>query len=145
MEVPRLGVELDLQLLAYTTATAPQDMRRVCDLHHRSQQRRILDPLSEARGQTRSLMVPSRIRFHCAMTGTPILILSLIFLEVINQVGFVCLFVCLLFRAAPEAYGGSQARGPIRAAAASLRQGHSNARSKPYLPPTPQLVATLDP
>ena len=26
-----------------------------------------------------------------------------------------CLFVCLLFRATLEAYGGSQARGPIRA------------------------------
>ena len=35
-----------------------------------------------------------------------------------------------LFRAAPMAYGGSQARGPIGAAAASLRHSHSNARSE---------------
>ena len=42
-------------------------------------------------------------------------------------------------------YGGSQARGPIRAIATSLYQSHSNARSKPKLQPTPQLMATLDP
>ena len=39
-------------------------------LHHSSQQRWILNPLSEARDQIRNLMVPSRIRFHCTMTGT---------------------------------------------------------------------------
>ena len=39
MEVPRLGVELVLQLLAYTTATATADLSCVCDLHHNSQQR----------------------------------------------------------------------------------------------------------
>ena len=52
------------------------------------------------------------------------------------------LFCC--FRAAPLAYGGSQARGQIGAAAARLHQSHSNARSKPCLQPTPQLMATLD-
>ena len=36
-------------------------------------------------------------------------------------------------RAAPAAYGGSQARGQIRAAAAGLRQSHSNAGSEPRL------------
>ena len=35
-----------------------------------------------------------------------------------------------VFRAAPMAYGVSQARGLIRAVAASLRQSHDNARSK---------------
>ena len=39
---------------------------------------------------------------------------------------FVCLFVCLLFRASPMAYGGSQAGGRIIAAAASLHCSHSN-------------------
>ena len=29
MEVPRLGVELELQLLAYTTATATQDLSHI--------------------------------------------------------------------------------------------------------------------
>ena len=33
----------------------------------------------------------------------------------------------------PKAYGGSQARGPIGAAAASLCQSHSKAGSKPQL------------
>ena len=49
-----------------------------------------------------------------------------------------------LFRAAPTAYGSSQARGPIRAVAASLHHRHNNARSEPHLQPTPQLKATLD-
>ena len=32
MEVPRLGGELELQPLAYTLATAAQDLSRVCHL-----------------------------------------------------------------------------------------------------------------
>ena len=72
MEVPRLGVELELQLLAYATATAMPDLSRACELHHSSPQRRILNPLSEAKDRTRNLAVSSQIRFHCAMPGTPI-------------------------------------------------------------------------
>ena len=34
MEVPRLGVKLELQLQAYATATAMWDLSLVCDLHH---------------------------------------------------------------------------------------------------------------
>ena len=34
-------------------------------------ERQILNPLSEARDQTRNLMVPSWIHFHPTMTGTP--------------------------------------------------------------------------
>ena len=45
MEVPRLGVELELQPEAYTSA--------MCDLS------RVFNPLSEARDQTHNLMVPS--------------------------------------------------------------------------------------
>ena len=40
---------LELQLLTYTTGTATQDLTCVCDLHHSSWQRWILNPLSEAR------------------------------------------------------------------------------------------------
>ena len=40
-----------------------------------------------------------------------------------------------LFKAAPTAYGGSQARGWIRAEAAGLHHSHSNARSEPRLQP----------
>ena len=43
-------------------AIATQDPSRVCDLHHSSQQRQILNPLSKGRDRTRNLMVPSRIR-----------------------------------------------------------------------------------
>ena len=52
MEIPGLGVQSELQLPAYTTATAMPDPSHICDLH-------------------RNLMVPSRIRFCCATTGTP--------------------------------------------------------------------------
>ena len=44
MEIPRLGVELELQLPAYTTATATPDPNRACDLHHNSWQCRIPNP-----------------------------------------------------------------------------------------------------
>ena len=58
------------------------------------------------------------------------------------------LFVCLFFvfsRAVPTAFGGSQARGGIRAVAAGLRQSHNYAGSEPHLQPTPQLTAMPDP
>ena len=45
-----------------STATATLDPSRVFDLCQSSWQRQILNLLSEARGQTRNLMVPSRIR-----------------------------------------------------------------------------------
>ena len=51
MEVPRLGVESELQLPASTTATATQDPSRVCDLGCDLQQHQILNPLSEATDQ----------------------------------------------------------------------------------------------
>ena len=71
MEIPRLGVESELLLPAYTTAIAMPDLSRFCDLHHSSWQRQILNPLSKGRDQTLNLMAPSRIRFCCIRTGTP--------------------------------------------------------------------------
>ena len=54
MDVPRLGVESEMQLPAYTTATATATRdRSVCNLHHSSQQHWLLNPLSEARDGTR--------------------------------------------------------------------------------------------
>ena len=60
---------------------------------------------------------------------------------------FICMFIYLLiiFRAAPAAYGGSQARGWIGAATAGLYRSHSITRSEPHLWLTPQLTATIDP
>ena len=46
MEVPRLGVELELQLPADTTATATPHPSCFCDLHCSLWQRQILNPLS---------------------------------------------------------------------------------------------------
>jgi len=62
MEIPRLGGQLELQLLA----TAMQDPSCICNLHHSSQQCQIPDPLSEVRDWTRILMDTRWIRFHCA-------------------------------------------------------------------------------
>ena len=57
---------------------------------------------------------------------------------------FVFFFFCL-FRATPDAYGGSQAMGLIGATAAGLGHSHSHTGSKPSLRPTPQRVAMPDP
>ena len=70
MEVPRLWVQLQLQLPAYIRTTAMPYLSRVCNLHHSSRQLQILNPQSEAMDQTHNLMVPSQIRFHCATMGT---------------------------------------------------------------------------
>ena len=56
MEVPRLGVKLELQLSAYITA------------HGKYQ---IPDPLSKAGVRNRILMDISRIRFPCTIARTP--------------------------------------------------------------------------
>ena len=61
--------------------------------------------------------------------------------EKYDLVTFLCclsLFFFCLFRAIPTAYGGSRARGQIRAAATSLPHSHSNIRSELHLWPTPQ-------
>ena len=58
-----------------------------------------------------------------------------------NKRAVFCCCFCL-FRAALTGYGGSQARGQIRAVAAGLCLSHSNTRSEPCLRPTPQLKAT---
>ena len=58
---------------------------------------------------------------------------------------FTTILTLLFSRAAPRAYGNSQARGRTRATAAGLHHSHSNVGSKPHLRPTPQLTATPDP
>ena len=68
IEVPRPGVESELQLLA--TATATRDPSCVCDLHHSSCQCQILNPLSKARSRTHVLVDTSLN--HWAITGAPV-------------------------------------------------------------------------
>ena len=60
VEVLRPGDELELQLLAYTTATAMQDLRHVCDTTAHSND----GSLSEARDQTLDLMDTSQAHYH---------------------------------------------------------------------------------
>ena len=130
MEVPRLGVESKLQLPACTTATTNQDLSSICNLHHSSQQCKILNPLSEVRDWTCVLTDTIWAHYCWATAGTPYLILFIYLV-------FIYLFFGL-FRPVSTAYGGSQARSWIGAVASGLHHSHSNARSEPHLWPTPQ-------
>ena len=60
MLVPRLGVELKLQLPAYTTAKVTWDLSCICSLYHSW----IPNPLNEARDGTHILMDTSWVRHH---------------------------------------------------------------------------------
>ena len=70
MEVPRLGVESELQLPVYTTDTATWDLNHVCNLHHSTWQHGILNPLSKASDQIHVLMDTGGFLNHWATTGT---------------------------------------------------------------------------
>ena len=74
--VSRLGVESELQPLAYAVATTTRDLSQVCDLHHSSQQHWILNPLSEARNWTCVLMDTSQICFCWAIMGSTLFFFS---------------------------------------------------------------------
>ena len=67
MEVPRLGVELEL--LAYITVTAMPDVSHICDLCCSSWQCQSLNPLSEVRDQTHILMVTSQVLNQLSHNG----------------------------------------------------------------------------
>ena len=93
------------------------DLSSICDLHHSSWQRWILTPLIKARDRTRNLMSFHILDDILSSKNSLILVKSI----------FIHLFIPFcLFRAAPTAYRGSQARGPIRAIAAGLHHSYSN-------------------
>ena len=75
-------------------------------------------------------------------------ITSIMFLYITKIVALKCyilfFFFFCIFRAAPVAYAGSQARGPIGAVATGLCHSHTNEGSEPHLQPTPQLTTTPD-
>ena len=85
MEVPRLGVKSELQLPAYTTATATQGLSHVCNLYYSSQGCQIPDPLSEVRDQIHILMDKSQIHFCCTTMRPPkhFLLLIIIGLQIL--------------------------------------------------------------
>ena len=53
--------ESELQLPAYTPVTETRDLSHVCDLHHSSGQRRILNTRTEARDRIRVLIDTSGV------------------------------------------------------------------------------------
>ena len=63
MDIPRLGVKSELQMRAYTTATATAtwDPNLICNLHHSSRQHQIQNPLNETRDRTGILMGPRQV------------------------------------------------------------------------------------
>lgn len=82
---------------AYTTAT--RNPSPICELHHRSQQRWILNPLSKARDRTRILLYTSRIHFHWAKWELLIQILW----RKISNCGQQQSDECKVYRVAPRA------------------------------------------
>ena len=67
----------------------------VCHLYRSSQQRRICNPLNEARDQTRVLMDTSRVHYHWATTRTPS---TDVFRTQFNQTLKTQLLFCKLFK-----------------------------------------------
>ena len=70
-EVPRLGVEMALQLPADTTAMVTWDLSHSCDQHSSSRQRWILQPLSEARDGMHILTDSSQLGNLLSRERTP--------------------------------------------------------------------------
>ena len=68
MEVPRLGVESELELLAYTTVIATLDLSCICSLCRSFRQCRILNPLNEATHSHRDYV---EFLTHWATMGNP--------------------------------------------------------------------------
>ena len=69
MEASRLGVTLELHLPTYTTATP--DPSHICNLHHSSQQCRILNPTEQGQDRTCVLIDTSWVHYCWATMETP--------------------------------------------------------------------------
>ena len=69
--LPRLGVESELQVSAYSTATATPDPSHICNVHQSSLQHQIFILPIEAWNWTLILMDTSMVCYHWATTQTP--------------------------------------------------------------------------
>ena len=91
------GVESELQLPAYATATAMQDLSGIYDLHQHSWQHQILNLLSEAWDQTHVLMDTCQVWYCWAIVETHLMALFLwdSFPERRVWHGCGCVYVCV--------------------------------------------------
>ena len=78
MEVSRIEVQLELQLPAYTTATAMQDLSWICDLHCSSRQHQILNPMRQVKDGTRILMGTRWVLNLLSHKGISIVVLNIL-------------------------------------------------------------------
>ena len=69
------GFQSRSRIGACATTTAMPDPSHICDLHHSSWQRWILNPPSEAKDHICFIVDTSQICFYWAMTGTPIFLI----------------------------------------------------------------------
>ena len=130
MEVPRLRVKSELQLLASATALATLDLSRSCNIYS--------NPLSEAKDQTCILMDTSWILNQLSHNGN-----LLIFLFIVYFI-FYCILILVFLGLHPRHVKVPRPGGLTGAVATSLRHSHSNVGSESCLRPTPQLTATPD-
>ena len=72
MEVPRLGVKWELQLQAYTTATATQNLSCICNLSHNLGQHQILNPPEQGWDRTCVHMINSQVLNPLSHNGNSI-------------------------------------------------------------------------
>ena len=82
MEVPRLGVELELQLLATATATAMPDLSHICKLHHSSQQHWILTHWTRPGIKPVSSWILVSFLNSWVATGMPLFLFSSLFIKI---------------------------------------------------------------
>ena len=97
MEVSRLGAESELQLPASATATATWDPSHICDAHHSSQQRQILNPLSKTRDWTLILVDTSRVHYCWTTMGTLLAPFQILIAVARDRVFSMCQFLCWAF------------------------------------------------
>ena len=83
MEVPKLGVKLDLHLLAYAIAAATDDLSHIYDLHCSLKQCQILNLVRKARDRTCLLMDTGQFLIPLRHNGN-----SMIFYVLIGQITF---------------------------------------------------------